>query len=394
MRNFFVGKKHELEIHLNRNLVYKFSKVSGDTNPLHLDVSYAKKIGHSRPLAHGALQIAIVSQSLGKWLIGDTCLISSYDAQFLRPLYYPNRIKVLSEIIEWSEKHRLGKVITKITDQDDILVSEIITDLSLQFNLRSLKKKELKIPRRVANRKNKKTIIIVGATSGLISGIIHSLFKEYNLILLLRSKKNLHLLPKKVIKNSRLIIHNFSDYSNELDKKISAILYRNENIWGAVYAAHKGNFDISTNYTDYNNYISNFIISSVLPIELAKILIKHSTNKGGRFISIGSNYAINNSPNNKLLNYGLIKSLLINTSNMLSKFLAPYHITSNTISPDFMNLGMNKNIHPSIIDIFTAENPRKKLCSAKDVLNLIIFLLDKKSDLISGQEIKLHGGKT
>lgn len=69
--------------------VEAFAAVSGDDNPLHLDPEYAAGTRFGRPIAHGALGLAIATGLLGGTGLtrGTLVALTSLEWTFERPLY-------------------------------------------------------------------------------------------------------------------------------------------------------------------------------------------------------------------------------------------------------------------------------------------------------------------
>jgi 3-hydroxybutyryl-CoA dehydratase len=63
-----------------------FARVSGDTNPVHLDEEYAKATMFGGCVAHGLLTASIISAVLGTKLPGPGCVYISQTLTFLGPV--------------------------------------------------------------------------------------------------------------------------------------------------------------------------------------------------------------------------------------------------------------------------------------------------------------------
>ena len=71
----------------SREEVYEFARLTGDTNPMHLDANKARADGLSDLSVHGALQIARFTAFIGSggFMSGSTCMTVS--GEFRKPLY-------------------------------------------------------------------------------------------------------------------------------------------------------------------------------------------------------------------------------------------------------------------------------------------------------------------
>tara|TARA_E500000178_G_C17034923_1_gene762842 strand:- start:3837 stop:5006 length:1170 start_codon:yes stop_codon:yes gene_type:complete len=387
-----IKKEDVLIFVITKKKIKDFVKLSGDNNLVHLDKSFSEKIGYNNPIVHGAFQVSLVSQSIGKRLVGDGCVVESYNANFILPLYYPNKITLKSKIILWSKDNSSGVAETKIFNEDDQIVTEITTN----FLIKKKQKKTLpKITKSIFKKKflkKNRTMIITGSGSSLSNALMKKYLKSYNLILVSKNKTSLKNISINILKNCRVVFLDLSINGDQLKDKIENVLYPKENIYAAIHCASIFPTKNELNEVTYNEFLREYSVSSYTIIQLSQLLIDNVKNRG-RLICIGSNYAFSNNSNKKILLYSLSKQNLINTTKALSLKLAKYKITANSISPDFMISGMNKNLMKGIYNIQIAENPQKRLCNNYDVINIINHLLNKKSDFISGQDIILNGGK-
>jgi acyl dehydratase len=63
-----------------------FAAVTGDSNPIHVDVEVARLAGFAAPIAHGVMTLAEISRILGTEMPGPGTLISHFDIAFIKPI--------------------------------------------------------------------------------------------------------------------------------------------------------------------------------------------------------------------------------------------------------------------------------------------------------------------
>ena len=97
----------DIEIGLEESFIYelteekmqKFLEITGDINPLHNDINYAKEKGYNERVVYGMLTASALSTLAGVYLPGKKSLIHSIDLSFVKPVFISNcPLKVLSLI--------------------------------------------------------------------------------------------------------------------------------------------------------------------------------------------------------------------------------------------------------------------------------------------------------
>ena len=64
-----------------------FSRVTGDTNPIHIDDEFAKKSIFKKKIAHGFLSASYISAVIGTKLPGPGCIYVRQSLRFLAPVF-------------------------------------------------------------------------------------------------------------------------------------------------------------------------------------------------------------------------------------------------------------------------------------------------------------------
>ncbi|MBQ3673306.1 MAG: hypothetical protein IJQ84_05850 [Paludibacteraceae bacterium] len=88
--------------------VYKaFQVVSGDMNPLHTNVDFAKGKGFSECVMYGNILNCFLSHFVGMALPSDDVMIQTQDIQYHKPVFLNDEIKLIAEVEEYSEAVRI-----------------------------------------------------------------------------------------------------------------------------------------------------------------------------------------------------------------------------------------------------------------------------------------------
>ena len=116
--NIKVGIKHSFETEVDNNKMEKFLEISGDDNPMHLDVAYAKSNGMKDRVVYGMLSSSFYSTLVGVYLPGKFALLHSIDLQFLKPVFIGDKLTVFGEVSAINETFRQIEVKAYILNQN------------------------------------------------------------------------------------------------------------------------------------------------------------------------------------------------------------------------------------------------------------------------------------
>ncbi len=101
-----------------------FARVSGDTNPVHLDDAYAAGTRFGRRIAHGMLTGSLISAILGNDLPGHGSIYLGQEFKFKAPVFIGDTITATVELIAYREDKRIATFKTTCINQDGTLVLE------------------------------------------------------------------------------------------------------------------------------------------------------------------------------------------------------------------------------------------------------------------------------
>jgi len=109
-----IGQKENFTMKISKSLIDDFAKISGDTNPLHMDDQYAKVANFDSRVCHGMLLSSFFSRLIGMYLPGKNALYFSQTLNFQNPCYVDDEIIVEGEIINKSNSTKIIDINTKI----------------------------------------------------------------------------------------------------------------------------------------------------------------------------------------------------------------------------------------------------------------------------------------
>ena len=109
-----IGQQESFIIKITESMVEKFSNLSGDLNPLHMDNEFAKSSSFNKRIVHGMLLASFFSQLIGMKLPGKNALYFSQTLNFRSPCYIDDEIEVIGEVTEKSDSTQIITVSTTI----------------------------------------------------------------------------------------------------------------------------------------------------------------------------------------------------------------------------------------------------------------------------------------
>ena len=109
-----IGQQESFMIKITASMVEKFSNLSGDLNPLHMDNEFAESSSFKKRIVHGMLLASFFSQLIGMKLPGKNALYFSQTLNFRSPCYIDDKIEIIGEVIEKSDSTKIITISTSI----------------------------------------------------------------------------------------------------------------------------------------------------------------------------------------------------------------------------------------------------------------------------------------
>lgn len=101
------GEKFELEFSYSQEEVDRFSDITKDNNPIHINSEYAAKTVFKKPIIHGFLGGAVFSRIFGTMFPGEGTIYLQQNLTFKRPMFVGTTYKALVDVVEVdTAKHR------------------------------------------------------------------------------------------------------------------------------------------------------------------------------------------------------------------------------------------------------------------------------------------------
>lgn len=231
--------------------------------------------------------------------------------------------------------------------------------------------------------KDSQTILITGNRKGIGRYLSeYYLDRGFNVVGCSRSDSTL---------SHQNYMHFLCDVTKEQDvrKTVRQIIKGNKRIDILINNAGKAslNHSILTPSKTVNDlFNTNFLGSFLFSRECAKVMMKH---KWGRIINF-STVAVPMDLEGEMV-YASSKSSIEKMSKIMSKELADYNITINTIGPTPIYTDLIKVVPKDKVDEIINKQTIKRFGLFEDISNVTDFFISRNSSFITGQKIYLGG---
>ena len=239
-----------------------------------------------------------------------------------------------------------------------------------------------------------KVALITGGTRGIGKEIAYTLAEEnYDIIINYRTENEELMKLKKEIEQKRVRclllkgdVSNFEDCKKLVEEAINRINHIDVLVNNAGIT--KDMLLMRMKPEDFNEVINVNLIGT---FNMTKNVINYMMKeRKGRIINVSSVVGI--SGNAGQTNYAASKAGIIGFTKSLAKEVASRNILVNAIAPGFIQTDMTNILKENVKDEIAKTIPLKRMGTAKDVANVVKFLVSEDSSYITGHVIEVDGG--
>ena len=102
-----IGYEFSFEHFLSDEDIRKFSELTGDFNPLHVNSDFAKTTRFGGRIAQGMLAASFFSTSVGMYCPGKYAVIVSQEIDYLKPVRPDSHLEIIGKVIRKIESVRI-----------------------------------------------------------------------------------------------------------------------------------------------------------------------------------------------------------------------------------------------------------------------------------------------
>lgn len=113
-----IGQEEHFSVTIIPKMLEQFCSITGDCNPLHTDMEFAKEKGYPSCVVYGMLTASFLSTLAGMYLPGEKSLIHSVETRFVKPVFPGDILQISGKIAEKNELFHVIKVKVAMSNQN------------------------------------------------------------------------------------------------------------------------------------------------------------------------------------------------------------------------------------------------------------------------------------
>jgi NAD(P)-dependent dehydrogenase (short-subunit alcohol dehydrogenase family) len=240
--------------------------------------------------------------------------------------------------------------------------------------------------------KKKQVVIITGAGKGIGKAIAQRLAEDGFYVLLVDMDKQSGEETAKEIGVDKAHFY-LTDISDE--KQVIALFYSIQETFGPIHALVnnagiiRDNMIWNMSADDFDLVINvNLKGTWLMCREAAKRMKEQNT---GRIINISSRAWMGNKGQT---NYSASKAGVIGLTRALALELGKYNVSVNAVAPGLIDTPLTQDLKKDVLEKLISAQPTKAMGKPEDVAHAVAFLVDQRTNFITGQTIYVDGGKS
>lgn len=118
-----LGTVYAFEKKITQNDMFKFARLTGDFNPLHVEKAFGDKSMFGKNVVHGMLAGSLFSTLVGMYCPGEKNLYISQTLQFKKPIYPGETVKVIGTVVGKNNSIKFVTIKTDIVHREEISIT-------------------------------------------------------------------------------------------------------------------------------------------------------------------------------------------------------------------------------------------------------------------------------
>jgi 3-oxoacyl-[acyl-carrier protein] reductase len=381
------GDSESIYKNITENDVRKFVEMTGDDNPLHVDVAYAESTPFKDIVVHGMLGASYISTVIGTRLPGTGALWVSQNFDFLLPVRLGDQLAIKCTVLKKFERERLLELETKITNQHQQTVLMGFGKVKVLTPVQ---------PKEIEGESILRVAVVTGGSGGIGRAISLRLAKDgFSVVIAYRGRVDrANAVVKEIHSNKGKAIAVCADISTkegvELLHKSAVKEFGGVSVLvnNASSAINPKSFELM-DWEDVQNQLNTQLKGSFL---LCQSCIPKMIERGwDRIVNITSQ-VVEGEPTPSWTSYAIAKASLAKFSSYLAADLGSNGITVNCVSPGMSETRLIGGISEKVQLMIARQTPTRRLTKPEDVASAVAYLVSNEASQVTGQTILVNGG--
>ncbi len=396
LERFPVGTRACVRRTITAEDVAAFARLSGDTNPLHVDAEFAARTEFERPVVHGFLHASLLSTLVGMKIPGEGALYLSQTIDFTRPVFIGDTVEARGEVTAVDRATRTLTIATEIVNQkgETVLRGEArarVMRPARDARVAIAKKGDAAMGDLLAG----KVALVTGASRGIGRAIAATLAAHGAMVWINyhRSESAARTLAEEIGAAGGAAETVRADVTDEA--AVRGML---------ATVTEAGALDILVNnagpkivsapfdrlgWADMADAYAAIVGSAFAVIQAALPALEAAR---GRIVNVLSSAPLARTAPN-WLPYVAAKGGLLAMSKNLAQELGPRGVRVNMVSPSMVDTDLTADIPDRIRQMMVARTPLRRLASPEDVAGAVLFLASPLADFVTGDNLLVTGGE-
>jgi 3-oxoacyl-[acyl-carrier protein] reductase len=382
-----VGDSATIEHVVTADDVRRFVELTGDDNPLHVDRAYAESTPFKDIVVHGMLGASFLSTLIGTRLPGPGALWISQSFDFLLPVRLGDALTVSATVTGRHERDRLLDMEARIENQRG------------QTVLRGTGTVRVPEPPTAAAEPPQRELVAVvaGATGGIGRAVCRSLAREgYRLVLAYWSGgERAAALAAELTAVDTEAVAVRADLTDPgaAATLVETAIRRFGTVGAIVHAASPAIDPVPVGELSWASVETHLDAGARAGLALVQAALPAMrAQRQGRIVFVTSG-VLDGAPTPAWTAYAVGKAALAQLARSLAVELGPDGITVNCVSPGMTDTALVADITAKARLVVARQAPLRRLASPEDVASAVAFLLSDGAAYITGETIRVNGGR-
>jgi 3-oxoacyl-[acyl-carrier protein] reductase len=385
--SFHVGERAAEDIVVGEDHVERFADLTGDRNPLHMDVDFARQVGSGGRVVHGMLVAGFVSRVIGTQLPGPGALWFAQSFMFRAPVRIGDQLHVEVVVRRLSPGIRVLVLGVVVTNQRRV----VVMDGEAQVQVLD------RIGKVASPAKEAAVAVVTGSGRGIGAAIARSLASDgLKVVVNYRSDQGAAERTAEGIREAGGEVATKRADVSDPSAAADLIAYARSRYGEVDVLVNNAGGPINprllrdTTWNEVSAHIRCHLGGAFFCTEAA--LPAMVEQKFGRIVNIVSQ-ASSGLPPPKMGGYVIAKSALAAYTRCLAAELGSSGITANAVSPGMTETDLVGDIPQRAKLALAAQAPLRRLGRPDDVAAVVSFLTGPGGGYITGQTIHVSGGQ-